>query len=131
MRIEMILKRRPTPRVSQIPLVALVFLLGATLPSFLRSTATATETGSEGGRRRQAHSGEQASTSARPRAADVPLAIVAQASTTRAVADGALRQIATRFTDEPAAHARYTQMIDAMHKARSLSYVSHYQREAK
>jgi outer membrane lipoprotein-sorting protein len=30
------------------------------------------------------------------------------------------------FPDEPAAHALYKQMIDAMRKAKSLSYVSHY-----
>jgi outer membrane lipoprotein-sorting protein len=33
--------------------------------------------------------------------------------------------------DEPAAHALYNQMIEAMRKADSLSYVSHYQWEAK
>jgi outer membrane lipoprotein-sorting protein len=31
------------------------------------------------------------------------------------------------FKDEPAAHALYKQMIDAMRKAQSLSYVSHYE----
>ena len=31
------------------------------------------------------------------------------------------------FRDEPAAHALYNQMIEAMRKADSLSYVCHYQ----
>jgi outer membrane lipoprotein-sorting protein len=35
------------------------------------------------------------------------------------------------FPDEPAAHALYNQMIQAMRKADSLSYVSHYTFEAK
>lgn len=35
------------------------------------------------------------------------------------------------FQDEPAAHALYNQMIEAMRKADSLSYVSNYQWEAK
>jgi outer membrane lipoprotein-sorting protein len=35
------------------------------------------------------------------------------------------------FPDEPAAHALYKQMIDAMWKADSLSYVSHYSFEAR
>ena len=38
---------------------------------------------------------------------------------------------ATAFQDEPAAHALYDQMVQAMRKADSLSYVSHYQWEAK
>jgi hypothetical protein len=37
----------------------------------------------------------------------------------------------TIFHDEPAAHALYNQMIDAMRKADSLSYVSHYTLEWK
>ena len=36
---------------------------------------------------------------------------------------------ATPFHDEPAAHALYKQMIEAMRKAKSLSYVSHYELE--
>ena len=35
------------------------------------------------------------------------------------------------FKDEPAAHALYNQMIDAMRKAKSLSFVSRYKFEAK
>ncbi len=35
------------------------------------------------------------------------------------------------FQDEPAAHALYKQMVQAMREAKSLSYVSHYQWEAK
>ena len=38
---------------------------------------------------------------------------------------------ATAFQDEPAAHALYNQMIEAMRKADSLSYVSRYRLEAK
>jgi outer membrane lipoprotein-sorting protein len=38
---------------------------------------------------------------------------------------------ATPFQDEPAAHALYNQMIVAMQKAKSLSYVSHYEMEGK
>jgi outer membrane lipoprotein-sorting protein len=38
---------------------------------------------------------------------------------------------AAPFQDEPAAHALYNQMIAAMRKAKSLSYVSRYQMEAK
>jgi outer membrane lipoprotein-sorting protein len=38
---------------------------------------------------------------------------------------------AAAFKDEPAAHALYDQMIDAMRKADSLSYVSHYRWEAR
>jgi outer membrane lipoprotein-sorting protein len=38
---------------------------------------------------------------------------------------------AKAFPDEPAAHALYNQMIEAMRKANSLSYVSHYKWEAK
>ncbi len=36
---------------------------------------------------------------------------------------------ATPFHDEPAAHAIYKQMIEALRKAQSLSYVSHYEIE--
>ena len=36
------------------------------------------------------------------------------------------RRPPTPFHDEPAAHALYKQMIEAMRKAKSLSYVSHY-----
>ena len=36
---------------------------------------------------------------------------------------------AVPFKDEPAAHALYDQMIEAMRKAKSLSYVSHYEIE--
>ena len=36
---------------------------------------------------------------------------------------------AAPFQDEPAAHALYNQMIEAMRKAKSLSYVSHYEIE--
>jgi hypothetical protein len=38
---------------------------------------------------------------------------------------------ATPFKDEPAAHALFKQMIEAMRKAKSLSYVSHYTFAAK
>jgi outer membrane lipoprotein-sorting protein len=38
---------------------------------------------------------------------------------------------AAAFTDEPAAHALYRQMVDVMRKADSLSYVSRYSFEAK
>jgi len=38
---------------------------------------------------------------------------------------------AARFEDEPAAHALFDQMIEAMRKADSLSYVGHYRWEAK
>jgi outer membrane lipoprotein-sorting protein len=38
---------------------------------------------------------------------------------------------ATAFADEPAAHAAYNRMIEAMHQARSLSYTSRYEREAE
>jgi len=38
---------------------------------------------------------------------------------------------ATPFQDEPGAHALYKQMVKAMRKADSLSYVSHYTWEAK
>jgi hypothetical protein len=38
---------------------------------------------------------------------------------------------ATAFADEPAAHAAYNRMIEAMHQARSLSYTSRYKREAE
>lgn len=34
---------------------------------------------------------------------------------------------AAPFQDEPAAHALYNQMVEAMRKAKSLSYVSHYE----
>jgi peroxiredoxin len=37
---------------------------------------------------------------------------------------------ASKFADEPSAHELYDQMIEAMQKAKSLSYVSHYEREA-
>ena len=129
----MILKRRTTPRLLLIPLVALVFLFGVTLPSFLRSTATATatETSGEGGGRRQAHSGEQPNTPARPRAAYVPMAIVAQASTTRTAATGARDRARPDSLTSPPRIAVRPDDQRALHKARSLSYVSHYQREAK
>ena len=35
-----------------------------------------------------------------------------------------------RFADDPAAHRLYDRMIEAMRKAESLSYTSHYEREA-
>jgi outer membrane lipoprotein-sorting protein len=38
---------------------------------------------------------------------------------------------AASFQDEPAAHALYKQMIEALHKADSLSFVSHYTMEGK
>ena len=38
---------------------------------------------------------------------------------------------AAAFADEPAAHAAYDRMIEAIHQARSLSYTSRYQREAE
>ncbi|MEN6497739.1 MAG: hypothetical protein ABFD16_25850 [Thermoguttaceae bacterium] len=41
------------------------------------------------------------------------------------------KPVANKFQDEPAAHALYKQMIEAMRKAKSLSYVSHYKWEAK
>ena len=37
---------------------------------------------------------------------------------------------AATFADEPAAHAAYNRMIEAMHQARSLSYTSRYECEA-
>jgi peroxiredoxin/outer membrane lipoprotein-sorting protein len=37
---------------------------------------------------------------------------------------------ADKFADEPAAHRLYDRMIEAMREAKSLSYLSHYQREA-
>ncbi len=41
------------------------------------------------------------------------------------------RPAAATFQDEPAAHALYNQMIEAMRKAHSLSYVSQYKWEAE
>jgi peroxiredoxin/outer membrane lipoprotein-sorting protein len=38
---------------------------------------------------------------------------------------------AAAFADEPAAHAAYNRMIEAMHQARSLSYTSRYECEAE
>ncbi len=38
---------------------------------------------------------------------------------------------APAFADEPAAHAAYNRMIEAMHQARSLSYTSRYECEAE
>ena len=38
----------------------------------------------------------------------------------------ATKAVAAPFKDEPAAHALYNQMIEAMRNAKSLSYVSHY-----
>ncbi len=42
-------------------------------------------------------------------------------------ADKEANAAAAPFPDEPAAHALYNQMIEAMRKAKSLSYVSHYE----
>lgn len=38
---------------------------------------------------------------------------------------------AAAFADEPAAHAAYDRMIEAMHQARSLSFTSRYEREVE
>ncbi len=46
-----------------------------------------------------------------------------------AASTAAESKAAATFPDEPAAHALYNQMIEAMRKAKSLSYVSHYGRE--
>jgi peroxiredoxin/outer membrane lipoprotein-sorting protein len=42
-----------------------------------------------------------------------------------------VKSVASVFPDEPAAHAIYNQMIEAMRKADSLSYVGHYKRETR
>ena len=47
------------------------------------------------------------------------------------VSAGESKAAAKPFQDEPAAHALYNQMIDAMRAAKSLSYVSRYQFEAR
>jgi outer membrane lipoprotein-sorting protein len=48
-----------------------------------------------------------------------------------AASAGEAEATAVPFQDEPAAHALYDQMVEAMRKAESLSYVSHFKFEGK